>query len=57
MYKVCYMYNTKNELVSFFSVQNVAILAQQLSHRILIFQQMQTPIIFLSCRFFNNPIP
>ena len=33
--------------------------AQQLSHRtgMLIVLQMQTPIIFLSCRFFNNQIP
>ena len=31
--------------------------AQQLSHRMLIVLQMQTHIIFLRCRFFNNPIP
>ena len=30
---------------------------QHLSHRMLIVLQMQTPIIFLSCRFLNNQIP
>ena len=31
--------------------------AQSLSHRMMIVLQMQTHIIFLRCRFFNNQIP